>query len=325
MLNSSPVRPLLVAIAISGGLGAGCGQDQTAPTPTPSSPAPLSVTSIFPSTGSTFGRTTATINGTGFQSGAVVTVDGADAKVTALAPGQTGIAVMVPPHAPGPVDIVVVNPSGERVSAAGGYTYVVSPLQTFKEPDTGFSTSDLYDAEDEVVQINTAGHLIFPADGIGLPGHAVTGGNSGEIYIRVEALCSCSLDVRFGTKDGERRAYLTAEYGHFNPGTLVDVEVSDGGLVVSQTTLYPPGMFVLSGIVTELTAAGAVPVEGLDVSLLVGDGFRTSTTDSTGYYEIRGLQARASAIYIDRDGYERVNRSLSMSGDTRFDVQLVRR
>ena len=324
MLNSPSVRPLLVAIAISGWLGAGCGQDQTAPTPTPPPPpAPLSVTSIFPTSGSTFGATRATITGTGFQSGAVVTLDGAEAKVTTL--GQAGIAVTVPPHGPGPVDIVVVNPSGERASAAGGYTYVVSPLQTFKEPDIGFSTSDLYDAEDEIVQINTAGHLIFPADGIGLPGHAVTGGNSGEIYIRVEALCSCWLDVRFGTKGGERRAYLTAEYGHFNPGTLVDVEVSDGALVVSQTTLYPPGTFVLSGVVTELTAAGAVPVAGLDVSLLVGDGFRTSTTDSSGYYEIRGLQARASAIYIDRDGYERVRRTVSMNGDTRLDLQLVRR
>jgi len=315
-------RRTLVALAVLGGLAVGC--DQTSPTPPPSpTPAPLSVTAVFPSTGSTFGATRATITGTGFQAGAVVTLDGAEAKVTAL--GQTGIAVTVPPHPPGPVDIVVVNPSGERASATGSYTYVVSPLQTFQEADTGFSTSDLYDAEGEVVQINTAGHLIFPADGIGLPGHAVTGGNSGEIYIPVEALCSCWLEVRFGTKDGERRAYLTAEYGHNNPGTLVDVGVSNGGLVVSRTTQYPPGTFVLSGIVTELTAAGAVPVEGLAVNLLVGDGYRTSTTDSSGYYEIRGLQARASAIYIDLDGYERVHRSVSMSGDTRLDLQLVRR
>jgi hypothetical protein len=311
-------------MAISGGLSAGCGQDRTAPTPTPPPPpAPLSVTSVFPPSGSTFGATTATITGTGFQAGAVVTLDGAEAKVTTL--GRTGIAVTVPPHAPGPVDIVVVNPSGDRASAAGGYTYVVSPLRTFKEPDTGFSTSDLYDAEDEVVQINTAGHLIVPADGIGLPGHSVTGGNFGEIYIPVEALCACWLEVRFGMKDGERRAYLTAEYGHHNPGTLVDVDFTDGLLVVSQTTRYPPGMYVLSGVVTELTAAGAVPVEGLAVNLLVGGGFRTSTTDSSGNYQIAGLHAGQFAVSMDKDGYEHVSRSVSMSGDTRLDVQLVRR
>jgi hypothetical protein len=203
-------RRTLVALAVLGGLAVGC--DQTSPTPPPPPPpAPLSVTAVFPNTGSTFGATTVTIAGTGFQAGASVTIDGIAATVTTL--GRTAIGVRMPPHTPGPIDVVVVNPAGERASAPGGFTYVVSPLWVFREPDSGFSTSDLHDGQGRILQVNTAGHLIFLAEAIGLPGHSVTGGNFGETFIPVEALCSCWLEVRFGTKDGERRAYLTAEYG----------------------------------------------------------------------------------------------------------------
>ena len=44
---------------------------------------------------------------------------------------------------------------------------------------------------------------------------------------------------RFGTKDGERRAYLTADYGHENPGTLVDVDVVGGALFVKRLSVFP--------------------------------------------------------------------------------------
>ena len=52
---------------------------------------------------------------------------------------------------------------------------------------------------------------------------------------------TCAFIVRFGIKDGKRRAYLTVDYHDDNPGTLVDVEVANGALVVTQTELYPPG------------------------------------------------------------------------------------
>ena len=51
------------------------------------------------------------------------------------------------------------------------------------------------------------------------------------------SICSqgCAFVVRFGIKDGKRRAYVTVDYGHDNPGTLVDVEVANAALVVTQT------------------------------------------------------------------------------------------
>ena len=57
------------------------------------------------------------------------------------------------------------------------------------------------------------------------------------------AVCQegCAFEVRFGDEGRRARAYLTADYGHDNPGTLVDVEVSQGALVVNRTLVFPPG------------------------------------------------------------------------------------
>ena len=51
----------------------------------------------------------------------------------------------------------------------------------------------------------------------------------------------CAFEVRFGTRDGERRAYLTVDYGHDNPGTVVDVEVVNGALVFTKTEGFASG------------------------------------------------------------------------------------
>lgn len=171
----------------------------------------------------------------------------------------------------------------------------------FSERGTSFATTDLRDVHEQILRISTMGELVWVADGSRLPGYAVRG-------LAIEgAICpeGCAFVVRFGGRDGERRAYLTVDYGHDNPGTLVDVEVSGGTLVVTQTDVYPPGSPTLSGAVTEMTATGPVPIGGAYVYRGVETGWRSATTDGAGFYEIRGLY----------DGPE---------ADTRIDVQLRR-
>ena len=104
----------------------------------------------------------------------------------------------------------------------------------------------VHDVQEQVLQLNTAGELIWTADGTHLSGYRVDR-YPGVSYI-VGKICAegCAFKIRFGTKDGQRRAYLTADYGHDNPGTLVDVEVSGGELVVTRTNIYVPGSFTLS-------------------------------------------------------------------------------
>ena len=129
--------------------------------------------------------------------------------------------------------------------------------------------------------------------------------------------------MRFGTADGDRRAYLTVDYGHDNPGTVVDVEVAGSELLVTQTDVYPPGSPTLSGIVMGMTARGHVPLEGVLVSRGISSGWRSTRTDRNGFYEIRGLIDGSNSVYIAKDGYEKRTTDVVIAGNTRFDIELA--
>ncbi|MEO5742443.1 MAG: carboxypeptidase-like regulatory domain-containing protein [Vicinamibacterales bacterium] len=196
-------------------------------------------------------------------------------------------------------------------------------LIMFTEPGTGFSTSEVRDVQEQVLQLNTANELIWAADGTRLQGFRVEG-NPRASYI-VGKICAegCAFEVRFGTKNGEKRAYLTADYGHDNPGTLVDVEVSGGALVVSRTSVFVPGSFTLSGVVTEATPTGNVPVEGVFVYLAVSG--QVTTADRHGFYTMLGMVDGTETVATSKEGYTRTeHKNVSIKGDTRFDIQLVR-
>lgn len=91
----------------------------------------------------------------------------------------------------------------------------------------------------------------------------------------------------------------------------------------------PPAPFVLSGLVFERTAGGQAPVEGVRVE----DSYRhvVSTTDANGRYSISltptelGRSDGFVALYVTREGFQTYTRELAMWGDTRVDIELVRR
>ena len=111
-----------------------------------------------------------------------------------------------------------------------------------------------------------------------------------------------------------------------HPGTLVDVEVVDGKLVVGQTSSFPPGTPTLTGFVSESTPAGRVPVVGAVVYRRYPAGGHTTLTDQNGFYELRGLVAGTDGVMAYMDGYawEWRDVTLDFDGDTRFDIELVR-
>ena len=223
------------------------------------------------------------------------------------------------PTAPSPTEPSLPAPS--PVSAA-------PTLIVFAEPGTGFSTSELRDVQEQVLQINTANELIWTADATKLPGYRVENqGYPSAPYI-VGKICAegCAFEVRFGTKDGERRAYLTADYGHDNPGTIVDVEVSSGALVVTRTSVFVPGSLTLAGVITEATPAGMVPVAGVAVFCdFGGSDSRRATTDRDGFYTLLGMFDATVRVVTIKEGYAQTeHKNVLTKGDTRFDIQLVR-
>jgi hypothetical protein len=228
--------------------------------------------------------------------------------------GQSGPSPM--PAAPSPAVQPLPQPAANQ-------------LVVFRDPLTGLSTSDVRDAQDDIVQFTTANELIWAANGTRLPGHYVEGpGYRVPGNVPAEPSCQCWLVVRFGARQGERRAYLTGDIGHSNPGTVVDVEITGGALIVSWTDLFPPGSATLSGVVTEATATGLVPLENVEVWRLdeESSGWDHQATDQNGFYELHGLSDGSRRATFSKEGYQKIDQAdVPVHGDTRFDVQLVRR
>jgi hypothetical protein len=230
--------------------------------------------------------------------------------LVAIAHVQAGCGGASDPRAP-------TAPSSVAQPASG--TLATAGLIRFVDQASGFSTTDARDADDQIVQFTTAGELIWAADGTRLHGFTARGNT---ITIPAEASCHCSLVVHFGAG----RAYLTADYIHDNPGTIVDLEIVAGALVVNLTGVFPPGTHTLTGTVTEMTDAGPVPVQDVKVWRLNDEetGWRGATTDQNGFYEIRGLYDGSRAASFVKEGYRTVETVVTISGDTRFDVRIVR-
>ena len=202
-------------------------------------------------------------------------------------------------------------------------------LASVTESSSGFTTTDLRDADDQIVRFTVNGQLIWAADGTRLSGFYVTTvpGTHGVVTYITGQICdeSCVFEVRFGTSGGERRAYLTVDYGHDNPGTLVDVAVIDGRLRVSPTEKFAPGSYTLSGAVTEVVNGRVVPLAGLEVYRGVTGGWQVARTDNRGVYILRGMYTSSDDVGVTADGYQPFQQAVPITGDTRFDVRLVRR
>jgi cytochrome c peroxidase len=94
---------------------------------------PPSITSIGPSSGSTVGGTFVNISGDGFAQGAAVTFGGLPATGVSIFSPST-ISATTPPHAAGPVSVVVTNLDGQ--SASHVFTYI-PPAITSISPNSG--------------------------------------------------------------------------------------------------------------------------------------------------------------------------------------------
>lgn len=102
-------------------------------------------------------------------------------------------------------------------------------LVVFVDPASDFSTTDVRDVDEEIVQFDADTNAIVWAadDSEYQAGSWTTDGNR---------LASGGFTVRFGTKDGERRAYFT-ETG---PATICDIRLSNGFLGIFATNVTVP-------------------------------------------------------------------------------------
>jgi hypothetical protein len=95
-----------------------------------------SVTGISPTSGPAAGGTAVTITGTGFVSGATVTIGGNAATGLAVV-SSTSLTATTPAHAAGLVDVVVTNPDTQSATGTSLFTYVAAPTVTGTSPTSG--------------------------------------------------------------------------------------------------------------------------------------------------------------------------------------------
>ena len=99
----------------------------------------------------------------------------------------------------------------------------------FTDASTGFSTSDVRDVQEQIVRFDSANStLIWVASGNSFVGYPVDGH-----FIRSDR----QFQVRFGVRDGERRAYFT-ETG---TGTICDIVFTGGQITILPTSVTVPG------------------------------------------------------------------------------------
>jgi hypothetical protein len=84
----------------------------------------------------------------------------------------------------------------------------------------------------------------------------------------------------------------------------------------------PAATYTLSGVVSTASETGLKPVEGIVVRDAVSA--QRTNTDRNGFYSLSGLQALPTAIVVEGYGYVAVTRTLTISGDTQLDIEVVR-
>ena len=128
MFNHFLTRAVTTKVLALAAIAAGCSSTVApGPTPRPSAAAPPTITAVSPTTGSTGGGTTVTITGSGFQSGATVTLG--DEGRPATVGSSTSIQLTTAANDARRVDVAVTNPGGQVARLSGAYTY--APPQSF--------------------------------------------------------------------------------------------------------------------------------------------------------------------------------------------------
>jgi len=94
------------------------------------------VTDITPRASPVTGQTTVAITGAGFATGVTISIGGNPLLIPAVA-GPTRVTGVAPPHPPGVVDVLAINPDGQRGALVGAFVYASPPSVGSITPASG--------------------------------------------------------------------------------------------------------------------------------------------------------------------------------------------
>lgn len=254
-----------VALATLMAFGLSCGGSSPAaptnpqPPSAPPSVAAPTVAAVTPALGATSGGLGITITGTGFTSGATVSIGGNAATSVAVV-SATSITATTPARAAGAADIVVTNPDGQGGRLAGGFTYnapvVPPPSIAAVAPTSG------PEAGGTVVSITGAGFASGATVSFGTAAAtAVNVTGAGALTATAPARSAGSVDVVVANPDGQT-ARVTSVFTY-----------------VGSAPAPPPPSAPVAPTVTAVSPASATTAGGTTVTV-TGSGFAAGATVS---------------------------------------------
>lgn len=167
---------------------------------------PPTITSVTPAVGPAAGGNTITIAGTNFDSGSVITVDGA-ACTTQTFVSAASMTCVLPAHAAGAVAVVVTNP--DTITATDTYTYQDPPVISSVSPTNGPLTGGT------AITITGTGFLGTPTVMIGssaCTGVAVTGSTQIDCLTPAKLTAGAVTITVTNTSDNQSGTYSSFTY-----------------------------------------------------------------------------------------------------------------
>ena len=213
-------------------------------------PAPT-VTKVEPSSGPAAGGTVVTITGSGFLTGATVTIGSAASEVEVVS--ATEITAKTAAHAEGE-DPVVVTDGGGTSSGSVKYTYIPAPTVTKLEPSSGPAGGG--------TQVRITGSNLAGASAVkfaGVSATAVKVESPSEI-VATSPAGSGTVNVTVTTPGGTSAESSADHYTYIPAPTVTKVDPPSGSVVGGTAVTIKGSGFLKGSTVTIGSAASAVEV-----------------------------------------------------------------
>ncbi len=213
------------------------------------------VVAVTPNQGPTAGGTGITISGSGFVTGATVTLGGAAATGVSVASATT-ITATTPAHAAGSVDIVVTNPDSQAGVLSNGFTYTAGPSIASITPNRGPVAGGFQ------VTISGANFVAVPTVTFGgTPATNVAFSNSTSLLVTVPARGAGTVDVVVTNPDNQSGT-LAGGFTYDPPPAVSSVSPNTGGLTGGDSITISGTAFVNGATVL----FGSTPATGVVVN-----------------------------------------------------------
>jgi hypothetical protein len=217
---------------------------------------PPKIAAVTPATDFEKGGAQVTISGTGFTPQSV-TFGGTAGTIVAAA--ATAVLVVVPPHAPGAVDVTVTNIDGVSDTLPAGFTYVAAPVGAPAPVLTSISPSSGADLGGTPVSIVGANFQTGVQVFFGGAAATFVSFNATGIVVTTPAHAGGFVDVTVVNADGQT-ATLAQSFQYVAPGPNINaLNIHGSPMAGGQLVLIAGSGFSASSTVT----FGGVPGTGI--------------------------------------------------------------